>query len=120
MKEVKEEDINELLASHGEELNNEDLMTKEQQRAAEGEEENDITTTQLHLTCNILAETLRDFIVDNDSNCERSLELKNAIQNAIAAYKQLYKEKVLQAKQSSQRSLITLMYHLLPLLLPQS
>ena len=36
-------------------------------------------------------------IVDNDPNCERSLKSKYAIQNAIAAYNQLYQEKVSQA-----------------------
>ena len=36
-------------------------------------------------------------IVDNDRNCEASLKFEHAIENAIAAYKQLNQGKVSQA-----------------------
>ena len=50
-----------------------------------------------------MADTFHDFengiqkIVDNDPNRESSLKFQHGIQNVIAAYKQLYQEKVSKA-----------------------
>ncbi|KAG0721415.1 Tigger transposable element-derived protein 1 [Chionoecetes opilio] len=73
MDEVGEEDIVELLASHDEELSNEDLMAIEQVRALEEETaEEDDPEPQLHLTRKILADVISKFesgihdIVNND------------------------------------------------------
>ncbi|KAG0715745.1 hypothetical protein GWK47_000119 [Chionoecetes opilio] len=60
--EVGEEDIVELLASHDEELSNEDLMAIEQVRALEEETaEEDDPEPQLHLTRKILADVISKF-----------------------------------------------------------
>lgn len=109
MEEVDEEDVNELLTSHEQELTNEELIAIEQERAVEEEAaaaEEDDATRQHHLTRKILAEALSEIesgmrkIVDNDPNRERSLKLERNIQYALAAYKQLYQEKLLQARQT--------------------
>ena len=44
-----------------------------------------------------VTENVTQKIVDNKHNCERSLKFEHAIQIVIAAYKQLYQEKVSQA-----------------------
>ena len=55
-------------------------------------------TTQLHnyISAIMLSMTENDIqkIVDNNPDHERSLKSKHGIQNAIAAYKQLYQESV--------------------------
>ena len=114
MDEVDEEGVNELLESHEEELSNEDLMLLEQDRAAEGDEnEEEETAPQLELTCEILAEAFADFdrgvsrLANNDPHRDRSLRLENDIQKALTAYKQLYEEKISQAKQTKVTSFFT-------------
>lgn len=46
-------------------------------------------------------------IVDIDPNLEKSLKLERNIQYALAAYKQLYQEKVHQARQTRLMSLFS-------------
>ncbi|KAG0729772.1 hypothetical protein GWK47_029657 [Chionoecetes opilio] len=83
MDEVGEEDIVELLASHDEELSNEDLMAIEQVRALEEETaEEDDPEPQLHLTRKILADVISKFesgihdIVNNDPTVNAVSNLK--------------------------------------------
>lgn len=114
MDEVGEEDIDELLASHSEELSNEDLMAINQVRAEEeAQEEDEETEPQLQLTRSILSDVFTKVdsvihaIVNNDPNRERSLKFENAIKNAFTPYNMLYKEKVSQAKQTKLTSFFT-------------
>ncbi|KAG0723599.1 hypothetical protein GWK47_042388 [Chionoecetes opilio] len=114
MDEVGEEDIVELLASHDEELSNEDLMAIEQVRALEEETaEEDDPEPQLHLTRKILADVISKFetgihdIVNNDPNRERSLKFENTVRSALTAYKMLHQEKVHQAQQTTITSFFT-------------
>ncbi|KAG0702294.1 Tigger transposable element-derived protein 1 [Chionoecetes opilio] len=107
-------DIVELLASHDEELSNEDLMAIEQVRALEEETaEEDDPEPQLHLTRKILADVISKFesgihdIVNNDPNRERSLKFENTVRSALTAYKMLHQEKVHQAQQTTITSFFT-------------
>lgn len=91
-----------------------DLMLLEQNRAAEGEEnEVEETAPQPELTRKILAEAFADFdrgvsrLANNDPHRDRSLRLENDIQKALAAYKHLYEEKISQAKQTKVTSFFT-------------
>lgn len=99
---VDEDDINELLGSHDEELTNEDLIVMEQDRAAEEQEQE----PERILTQKLLSEALSNIdayvqkLVDNDPNRERSLMIEQGIESLLMPYRELYREKQLRAKQT--------------------
>ncbi|XP_029649971.1 tigger transposable element-derived protein 1-like [Octopus sinensis] len=99
--EVKENDVIELLESHGESLSNEELLLLEQDRAAEEEEEDlEAASTQLQLNVDHLATGLAliqeglQIFADNDPNRERNIKVIRGVHNELRSYIELYKEKL--------------------------
>lgn len=98
---VAPEDVDELLASHSEELTNEDLIELEQQKVAEEEEAPTVEEAPPGkvLTTKVLAEAFQhleaamSLFEENDPNVERSALVNRGISNMYSCYREIYKEK---------------------------
>ncbi|XP_065436021.1 tigger transposable element-derived protein 1-like isoform X2 [Chrysemys picta bellii] len=95
-------DVDELLASHSEELTNEDLIEWEQQKVAEEEEDAPtVEETPPHkvLTIKVLAEAFQHLEAAmstfevHDPSVERSASVNRDLYNTYSCYREIYKEK---------------------------
>ncbi|XP_036407883.1 tigger transposable element-derived protein 1-like [Megalops cyprinoides] len=106
--EVTAEDVTQLLASHSQELSDEDLLQLEQQRLEEEEK------TRTHdsppraaLSTKVLSEAFKHFeagmalLEENDPNFERSSTANEIIRSGYACYREIYREKKKAAVQTS-------------------
>ncbi|MEE6509355.1 hypothetical protein FKM82_025734 [Ascaphus truei] len=101
--EVETEDIEELLASHSNELSNEDLMQLEEQKIAEEEahQSADVAQPQTRksLSSKMLAAAFKHIdsalaiFEDNDPNIERSSTVSRGVSNQISCYREIYTQK---------------------------
>ncbi|XP_037768584.1 tigger transposable element-derived protein 1 [Chelonia mydas] len=107
---IAPKDVEELLASHSEELTNEDLIEWEQQKVAE--EQEDAPTVQETpprkvLTIKVLAEAFQhleaamSLFEEHDPNIERSAPVNRDIYNTYCCYREIYKEKKRTSAQTS-------------------
>ncbi|XP_030435481.1 tigger transposable element-derived protein 1-like [Gopherus evgoodei] len=98
---IAPEDVDELLASHSEELTNEDLIEWEQQKLAEEEDARTVEETPPRkvLTMEVLAEAFQhleaatSLFEEYDPNIERSASVNRDIYNTYSCYREIYKEK---------------------------
>ncbi|MEE6514568.1 hypothetical protein FKM82_022831 [Ascaphus truei] len=101
--EVETEDIEELLASHSNELSNEDLMQFEEQKIAEEEAHQSagvaqpqprksLSTKMLAAAFNHIDSALTIF-EDNDPNIERSSTVSCGVSNQISCNREIYTQK---------------------------
>ncbi|MEE6465495.1 hypothetical protein FKM82_006570 [Ascaphus truei] len=101
--EVETEDIEELLASHSNELSNEDLMQLEEQKIAEEEAHQSADVAQPQprksLSSKMLAAAFKHIdsalaiFEDNDPNIERSSTVSRGVSNQISCYSEIYTQK---------------------------
>ncbi|MEE6461462.1 hypothetical protein FKM82_001295 [Ascaphus truei] len=101
--EVETEDIEELLASHSNELSNEDLMQLEEQKIAEEEAHQSADAAQPQprksLSSKMLAAAFKHIdsalaiFEDNDPNIERSSTVSRGVSNQISCYREIYTQK---------------------------
>ncbi|CAM2116519.1 unnamed protein product [Caretta caretta] len=108
---IAPEDVDELLASHCEELTNEDLIELEKQKMTEEEDARTAETPACKvLTTKVLAEAFQHLEIamslfeEHDPNTERSAPVNRGISNMHSCYREIYKEK---RKTSVQTSLDT-------------
>lgn len=99
-KDVNEEEIDELLLSHHEELSKADLMELERQRVKEEEEaERSLTPEQRVLSLKVLTEAMGklrealDLIEENDPNVQRSSSVSRKIWAEFGCYQEMWREK---------------------------
>ncbi|KFD46373.1 hypothetical protein M514_12744 [Trichuris suis] len=95
--------IEELLASHGEELSNNDLLNLEQETASEEEEEKDESALDNAETDELplrgfeemlsMVEALKQKVMDIDPNIHRSTQARRAIDDVFFTYKNAYEAK---------------------------
>ncbi|XP_068229455.1 tigger transposable element-derived protein 1-like [Palaemon carinicauda] len=104
---LQEEDFEELLESHGEELSNQDLMELEAQQRVEEEEEEETPVPMKKFETKLLAEgfSLIDKAIalfeQQDPNIERCTKVANQLNDAIQCYRIIYDEKKKKTVQSS-------------------
>uniref|UniRef100_A0AAQ5X1R0 HTH CENPB-type domain-containing protein n=1 Tax=Amphiprion ocellaris TaxID=80972 RepID=A0AAQ5X1R0_AMPOC len=104
---LEEEDFEELLESHGEELSNQDLMELEAQQRVEEEEEDETPVPMKKFETKLLAEgfSLIDKAIalfeQQDPNIERCTKVANQMNDAIQCYRIIYDEKKKKTVQSS-------------------
>jgi len=103
---MEEEDINELLASHNDEINNEDLMDLDLEYAykensvPESPKPPDLSSKQLSKAMSLIDDAVEIFI-ENDPDFDRSSKVARAIDSGINCYKELYRELKQNAVQST-------------------
>uniref|UniRef100_A0A5S6QBZ1 Tigger transposable element-derived protein 1 n=1 Tax=Trichuris muris TaxID=70415 RepID=A0A5S6QBZ1_TRIMR len=93
--------VQEMLASHTEELSNDDLLNLEQQNASEEAQDEELLdnneTDELPLKgleeILSMVETLKEKVIDIDSNIHCSMQVTRAIDDAFFTYKHVYEEK---------------------------
>ncbi|XP_068247804.1 tigger transposable element-derived protein 1-like [Palaemon carinicauda] len=96
---LQEEDFEELLESHGEEMSNQDLMELEAQQRVEEEEEEETPVPMKKFETKLLAEgfSLIDKAIalfeQQDPNIERCTKVANQLNDAIQCYRIIYDEK---------------------------
>ncbi|XP_076035908.1 uncharacterized protein LOC143021925 isoform X5 [Oratosquilla oratoria] len=101
-------DIEDLLASHAEDLSNEDLRLLQQQQQQEESQQVEFpspsTLPRLSITslCGILqaADKLEEMVMDLDPDFTRSFVIRGKIRQSVDPYKQLLQEKKADARQS--------------------
>ncbi|XP_068246736.1 tigger transposable element-derived protein 1-like [Palaemon carinicauda] len=104
---LQEEDFEELLESHGEEMSNQDLMELEAQQRVEEEEEEETPVPMKKFETKLLAEgfSLIDKAIalfeQQDPNIERCTKVANQLNDAIQCYRIIYDEKKKKTVQSS-------------------
>ncbi|KAK3881758.1 hypothetical protein Pcinc_013840 [Petrolisthes cinctipes] len=112
--EVGEEDIDELLQSHQNELSNEDLLDIESERVEQLEEAEaaaasavpyeqplrTLTATNLSECLELMRQAMM-IIEENDPNIERSSKVSREVMNKVACYQLMLKEKQKKKKQPS-------------------
>nr|XP_006128720.1 tigger transposable element-derived protein 1-like [Pelodiscus sinensis] len=98
--EVEEDDVTQLLQSHGEELTNEELMQLEAMRAMEEkDQEVKVETTHQNLTAKRLSEAFQmieaglQILNDDDPDRERSSKVIKGVGHLMTCYKEIYQEK---------------------------
>ncbi|CAM2117596.1 unnamed protein product [Caretta caretta] len=107
---VAPEDVDALLASHSEELTNEDLIELEQQKVAE--QEDDVSTVEdtpprKVLTSKVLAEAFQyleaamSLFEEHDPNIEHSASVNRGTSNMYSCYREIFKEKKRTSVQTS-------------------
>lgn len=97
---MEEDDINELLMSHEEFLNNEDLFSIDVEHALEDEiltpdniaEEKHLKVTQISEAMQLISKAM-DIFTDNDPDENRSSKVLNAVTDAIDCYREIYLQK---------------------------
>uniref|UniRef100_A0A3B3RS84 HTH CENPB-type domain-containing protein n=1 Tax=Paramormyrops kingsleyae TaxID=1676925 RepID=A0A3B3RS84_9TELE len=105
-KEVDEAGVEGFLQSHGEELTTDELVQLDRHRLTEEEEDereearNTLDTDQLRIVMDH-ADKMTDIISKYDHDMMRSIAFKNAINSALAPFKDLYERKLQEHKQSS-------------------
>ncbi|XP_053640875.1 tigger transposable element-derived protein 1 [Cherax quadricarinatus] len=105
--EVDDDDVTELLESHGETLTKEELVQLEDEKSRLGEDEEDdmpessiLTLGNMSKFFNLFEEGL-ELVRKSDPCKDRSLAFSMAVNNALQCYKTLYVEKQSRAKQPS-------------------
>lgn len=104
--EVSGDDVEELLASHEEELSTEDLLQLEQRKSLEDEDAGEVAAVK-QLTSKDISEALKhiecamDIFRDRDPDFERSAKVCMAIESDMACYRQLCREKKKAATQKT-------------------
>ncbi|XP_068204617.1 tigger transposable element-derived protein 1-like [Palaemon carinicauda] len=104
---LQEEDFEELLESHGEDLSIQDLMELEAQQRVEEEEEEETPVPMKKFETKLLAEgfSLIDkgiaLFEQQDPNIERCTKVANQLNDAIQCYRIIYDEKKKKIVQSS-------------------
>lgn len=92
---MDEVDINELLASHNQEMSNEELMqldleiANEEDSSLDISERQNLTSQQISKAMNLIDEAMEIFS-KNDPDSERSSKVSRAVANDINCYKELY------------------------------
>ena len=106
LEDVDQANVDELLQSHLSEITNEDLLEMENDR--ENDKEGELSVEPIkHLSTAQLTEFFQHtdnaikIIEENDPNTDRSAKVSREIQNSLACYKELYRERKNAARQTS-------------------
>ncbi|XP_048867189.1 tigger transposable element-derived protein 1-like isoform X1 [Brienomyrus brachyistius] len=103
-KEVDGADVEGFLQSHGEELTADELIQLDRHRLTEEEEEEEarytLNTDQLRIVMDH-GDKMTNIISKYDHDMMRSIAFKNAINSALAPFKELYERRLQEHKQSS-------------------
>lgn len=100
--EIEKGDVQDLLQSHDKELDDEDLIDLERERAYDdqmddNDEQIDVPPKEFTLKemdeMFRVAEIFKDKILNGDPNLERSMKVRQEIENSIRCYRVLYEEK---------------------------
>ncbi|XP_050704178.1 tigger transposable element-derived protein 1-like [Eriocheir sinensis] len=100
-KEVTEEDVQQLLNSHDQELTTQDLLELEETRTDAADPESPVpplTITQLQKALELYYEA-NDFLLQIDPDMDRSFKVRSSVKGAIRCYEELLRSKQMEKKQ---------------------
>uniref|UniRef100_UPI00358DF661 tigger transposable element-derived protein 1-like isoform X2 n=1 Tax=Myxine glutinosa TaxID=7769 RepID=UPI00358DF661 len=106
--EVDEDDVGELLESHGEDLTNDDLIQLDQQRAKENVAETpfkQLTLKNLGQILDIFERGIK-FVTEQDPNLERSTTFSRTVNDALHCYKDMSSAKKKKVVQPNLRTIM--------------
>lgn len=100
-KEVTEEDVQQLLNSHDQELTTQELLELEETRTDAADPESPVpplTITQLQKALELYYEA-NDFLLQIDPDMDRSFKVRSSVKGAIRCYEELLRSKQMEKKQ---------------------
>ncbi|XP_039398276.1 tigger transposable element-derived protein 1-like [Mauremys reevesii] len=109
----EEEDVQELLESHAEQLTNERLIELDQQWISEERKDNDgddirqeARSLTKNLSCSLgLLDEMMEIIENSDPFCEQSAKVSRTL-DAVACYREIYRSKIHEGEQTSAKSFL--------------